>query len=71
MYSSRHIHKCRLIVNKEFAFIGASSDGKVCDNGQCGLIEIKCPFTARSMTITDACDTLWDFFLAKTIMSSH
>ena len=76
MYSSRHIHKCGLIVNKEFAFLGASPDGKVCDNGQCGLVEIKCPFTARSMTISDACDTLRDFFLSKdnnviTLKKSH
>ena len=62
MYSSRHIHKGGLIVNKEFAFLGASPDGKVCVNGQCGLVEIKCPLTARSMTISDACDTLRDFF---------
>lgn len=64
-FPSRHIHSCGLVVNKEFAFLGASPDGKVCDNGHCCLLEIKYPYSSRNFTITEACDNIRDFFLFK------
>ena len=36
----RHLHECGLVVTNEFPFLGASPDGKVCDAGQCGILEI-------------------------------
>lgn len=64
-FPARHIHTCGLVINKEFAFLGATPDGKVCDNGHCGLIEIKCPYSARNMIIVEACNNVRDFFLCK------
>jgi YqaJ-like viral recombinase domain len=52
-----HVHDCGLVVNPSFNFLGASPDGKVCDNGVTGILEIKCPYNARNMTITDAVTT--------------
>ena len=49
-----HIHDCGLVVNNAFPFIAASPDGKICENGECGLLEIKCPFLARDMFISEA-----------------
>ena len=40
----RHLHERGLVVTNEFPFLGASPDGKVCDAGQCGILEIKCPY---------------------------
>lgn len=57
-----HTHTCGLLVNPNFPFLGASPDGKVCSDGKCGLIEVKCPFSARDMTIKEACG-LKDFCL--------
>ena len=65
MHNSVHLHKCGLIVNTEFSFLGASPDGKLCDNGKCGIVEIKCPYSARNYTITEACNLLTDFYVEK------
>lgn len=60
-----HVHKCGLIVNPKFSFLGASPDSKVCvGDGQSGLVEVKCPFSARDKTIIDACE-IRDFCLAQ------
>ena len=64
-YPSRHLHKTGLVVNNEFSFLGASPDGLVCDGGQSGLIEIKCPYTARNMTVDEACQSIPSFYLKK------
>lgn len=68
MYPSRHFHECGLVVNKEFSFLGATPDGKVCDNEMSGIVEIKCPFSARNMTIEEAVNSneIKDFCLEKT-----
>ena len=60
-----HLHKCGLVVNSEFSFLGASPDGKLCDNGKCGIVEIKCPYSARNYTITETCNLLTDFYVEK------
>ena len=53
----------RGLVVSESGFLGASPDGFVFDPsqpaGNClGLLEIKCPFSARDMTPVEACQTL-------------
>lgn len=64
-FPSRHLHKCGLVVNNQFPFLGASPDGKVCDSGHSGIIEIKCPFKSRNSTILEACE-LQGFCLGAT-----
>lgn len=53
-----HIHDCGLVVNNNFSFLGASPDGKVCERGVTGLLEVKCPFLARDMQVMDAVTSL-------------
>ena len=43
-------------------YIGCSPDGFVYDGAQQGLLEIKCPFSARMMTVEEACLSISDFF---------
>ncbi|XP_060077044.1 uncharacterized protein LOC132556626 [Ylistrum balloti] len=64
-FPSSHFHECGLVINEEFSFLGASPDGKLCCDGQCGVAEIKCPFSARNMTISEACDKINGFCLEK------
>lgn len=53
------IYACGLVVNKELPFI--CPDNKVCDNGHRGLQEIKCSYSARNMTTTEAFANISDF----------
>lgn len=62
-YKDRHFHECGLVVNKNFMFLGASPDGILCDNGQSGIVEIKCPYTARNMKLIQASEEIRDFYL--------
>ena len=55
-HPDRHVHECGLIVNNEFPFLGASPDGKVFDQGQTGLIEVKCLYSTRVLTLAEACE---------------
>ena len=64
-FSGRHFHECGLLINNAFPFLAATPDGKICHNGKTGIIEIKCPYAARQMTITDACERVKDFCLSK------
>ena len=59
------MHKTGLVVNNEFSFLGVSPNGLVCDGGQSGLIEIKCPYTARNMSVDEACQSIPGFYLQK------
>ena len=52
------------MVTSEFPFLGASPDGKVCDAGQYGILEIKCPYASRNSTTSESCD-LRNFCLEK------
>jgi hypothetical protein len=36
-----------------FPFLGATPDGKVCQNGQSGILEVKCPYVIRDWNILD------------------
>ena len=49
-----HAHECGLVINPDFPFLGATPDGKVCEEGQTGILEIKCPFSIRDMTVEEA-----------------
>ena len=42
------------MINPLFPCIGATPDGKVCSEGEAGLIEIKCPFWCRDFKIREA-----------------
>lgn len=55
--TKNHVHDCGVLVNPKFPFIGASPDGKTCDNGQSGILEVKCPFSIRDWNISDAIDS--------------
>ncbi|XP_069138391.1 uncharacterized protein [Argopecten irradians] len=52
--AGNHVHDCGLIINPAFPHLGATPDGKVCENGKTGILEIKCPFSARQMKIEEA-----------------
>ena len=65
MHNSVHLHKCWLVVNSEFSFLGASRDCKLCDNGKYGIVDIKCPYSARNYTIAEACNLMTDFYVEK------
>ena len=58
-----HLHRCGLCINPAFSFLGASPDAKVCHNGETGIVEVKCPYTARDMTLGEACQNIVDFCL--------
>ena len=60
-----HFHECGLVVNNQLKFLGATPDGKICDNGKSGIVEIKCPFSARNMKIDSAVGELRDFYIEK------
>lgn len=60
-----HFHDCGLVVNNEFPFLAASPDGKICENGECGLVKIKCPYLARDMLISEACVEINKFMLIE------
>lgn len=61
--TGNHIHDIGLVVNPDLPFLGASPDAIVCDNMVTGLVEIKCPYSVRDMTIEDACVNSKTFFL--------
>lgn len=58
-----HIHDSGLVVNPSYSFLGAFSDGKVRDNGITGILEVKCPCSARDMLLSDAVNMIPKFCL--------
>lgn len=58
-----HIHDCGLVVNPSFSYLAASPDGKICMNNETGVLEIKCPYSARDLTILDAVQSIPNFCL--------
>jgi len=46
------VEKCGLFVHLEHGFLGASPDGLVADGTT--IVEVKCPFTARNMAISES-----------------
>ena len=61
--SGNHVHKCGLVVNPSIPFLGASPDGLVCENGVAGLVEVKCPYSCKDLSVVEATNTLSKFFL--------
>ena len=64
-FPGRHLHSCGLLVQPQIAFLGASPDGLVCDKGSTGVFEIKCPYSAREMSILDAAQQIKHFYVTK------
>lgn len=62
-YPSRHVHDAGLMLQPELPFLGATSDAIICDDGETGLLEIKCPFGSRDMTIEETASTIKDFYV--------
>ena len=52
-------------MNPVFPCNGATPDGKVCDNGTSGLLEIKCPYSVRDLTVAEAIQERNVFFLCQ------
>lgn len=61
--TKRHLHVVGLVINPMFPFLGATPDASVCDDGETGIMEVKCPYSARDMTIPEAVRDIKDFFL--------
>ena len=51
----KEIRLCGLFVDKELHFLGASPDGLIDEDG---LVEIKCPLTAKDLTAQEAAESL-------------
>ena len=58
-------YECGLMINNEFSFLGASPNVIICDNGQSGIVEVKCPYCPRHLTIPEASEKIKDFPLQK------
>lgn len=56
-----HLHEVGLIVNPDLPFLGATPDGIMCEKSTTAIIEIKCPYSVRDMSICEACETRNDF----------
>ena len=66
-----HVHQCGLVINPAIPFLGASPDSLVCDSLQVGMVEVKCPYTARDMTPGSASGRIKDFFLELSPMTGE
>ena len=55
-----------LVVNTAQSWLGASPDAIVTmANGEKVLVEIKCPYTARELTLDEAIDKIKGFCMAR------
>lgn len=63
--TNNHLHEEGFIVNPDLPFLGATPDGIMCEKSTTAIIEIKCPYSVRDMSICEACETRNDFFLQK------
>ena len=55
-----------LVVNAAQSWLGASPDAIVTmENGEKVLVEIKCPYTARDLTVDEAIDKIKGFSMAR------
>ena len=61
-----HLHDCGHVVNPHFSFLGATLDAKVCCEGVTGILKVKCPYTARDMSINQAVTQVTRFCLTET-----
>ena len=60
-----HILDCGFVVNPAFSFLGASPDAKICSGGVTGVLEIKCPYSARDKKIQEAVSEVNGFCLTE------
>lgn len=58
-----HMHEIGLVVNPAYPFLGATPDARICIDGTTGIAEIKCPYSARDLTIAQASQQLKSFCL--------
>lgn len=59
----KRINPCGLVINPTAPFLGASPDGLVFEEGgTLGLVEVKCPYSVRNLSIGEAVSQK-DFFL--------
>ena len=60
------VQKSGIIIGNP-SYLGASPDGVLVDrSGQLmGIVEIKCPYSAAKLTVTEACEQLDKFYLSK------
>lgn len=63
--TGNHIHEIGLVINPAFPFLGATPDAVVCEKGNAGIIEIKCPYTVRDCKLSVAVSSRRDFFLEE------
>ena len=61
----RHLHECGFVLNPKFDYLGASPDGRICDDGIHEVLEIKCPYTARDSTIKEGIVLVKEFALEE------
>ena len=54
-----------LVVDSSEPWLGASSDGTLSVNDEKHLVEVKCPYSARDMTVEEAVTTIKAFCLSK------
>ncbi|KAJ8309948.1 hypothetical protein KUTeg_011813 [Tegillarca granosa] len=54
--TGNHALDIGLIINPKLPYLGAIQDGNVCDKGECGILEITCPYSARDKTFKEACE---------------
>ena len=65
-----------LVVDSSEPWLGASPDGIITVNGEKYLVEVKCPYSARDMTVKEALRSIKAFCLSKegdkfTLKHSH
>ncbi|ELT97478.1 hypothetical protein CAPTEDRAFT_193438 [Capitella teleta] len=65
MHPMSLVMNCGFVVSLNFSFLGATPDAKVCIDGAIGLIEVKCSFHDKDMTIIDAIRILKRFPLCE------
>jgi len=62
---THHLHDIGLVINPQYPFLAASPDARICTGADTIIAEIKCPYSARDMTIEEACQKLPNFCLAQ------
>lgn len=58
-----HLHDIGLVVNPAFQFLGASPNAVVCNGSESSILEVKCPYSARDLTIMEAAENIKGFCL--------
>ena len=59
--TSISVSQCGLVISCKEPWLGASPDGIIRDGDVKGVLEIKCPFSARNMTLSEAAASIKNF----------